>query len=103
MPERHRVSGVVVDAATGRPLLGLVVRAYDRDALADDFLGETHTDADGRFAIVFTEPQFRDWHETRPDLYVTVANERGQVIATTRDQTRRDAGPDERYVIEVRR
>ncbi len=73
-----RAHGTVVEDETGRPLEGLVVRAYDLDTLADDFLGETHTDAEGRFEVVFTEVDFMDAFETRPDVYVRVFDSDGK-------------------------
>lgn len=102
MSFRHRVSGVVREAGSGRPLLDLLVRAFDADVLADDFLGETRTDADGRFAIVFTQVQFRDLIESRPDLYLVVFDPTGErALATTRDAVRKNAGAEERYAIDV--
>jgi hypothetical protein len=104
MSSRFRVSGVVCEAESHRPILDLVVRAYDRDALSDDFLGEARTDADGRFAIVFTQRSFRDWAEAQPDLYVEVFDASGRRrLFTTRDATRRNAGPEERFAIAISR
>lgn len=51
----YRVLGCVVEAESGRPLAGLRVRAFDQDVSVDDYLGESCTDADGHFEIVFTE------------------------------------------------
>jgi hypothetical protein len=101
---RFRASGTVCDAESGRPLLDLVVRAYDADVVSDDFLGEARTDADGRFAIVFGPQAFRDVGEARPDLYLKVFDARGErVLASTRHELRRNAGADERWVIRVPR
>ena len=63
-----RVLGTVVEKESGRPLEGLLVRAYDKDLLRDDHLGDTHTDASGRFEIEYSEFQFRDFNETLPGL-----------------------------------
>jgi hypothetical protein len=102
MSFRFHVSGVVREQGAGRPLLGLVVRAYDADVIADDFLGETRTDADGHFDLVFTQVDFRDVVETHPDLYLVVLDARAeQVLHSTRADVRKNAGVEERYVIEI--
>jgi hypothetical protein len=70
--------------------------------LLDDFLGECRTDADGHFAIVFTQVAFRDAVESRPDLYLVVLDASGKrELASTRAEVRRNAGAEERYVIDV--
>ena len=38
-----RVVGTVLEEESGRPLEGLVVRAYDKDILFDDRLGSVST------------------------------------------------------------
>jgi hypothetical protein len=102
MSFRYRVSGVIRERGTGRPLRDLVVRAWDADVLADDLLGETPTDADGRFAIVFTQLQFRDLVESRPDLYLTISDPSGsRLLLSTRQAVRHDAGVEERYALEI--
>ena len=104
MPFRFCVSGSVCEAESGRPLLDLVVRAYDHDLVADDFLGESRTDADGYFAIVFTQQAFRDVVESRPDLYLKVFDGTGtRLLASTRSELRKKAGAEERFEIRVPR
>jgi len=102
MSLRYRVSGAVREAGTGQPLLGLVVRAYDADVMFDDFLGEARTDQEGHFAIVYTQVEFRDVVESRPDLYLRIFDAAGQrEILHTRKTFRRNAGVEERYAIEI--
>jgi hypothetical protein len=102
MSFRYRVSGVIREKGTARPLRDLVVRAFDADVVFDDFLGETRTDAEGEFAIVFTQVAFRDVTETRPDLYLVIADSSGErVLHSTRAKLRRNAGVEERYAIEI--
>ena len=102
MSFRYHVSGVVREQGSGRPLLDLVVRAYDADVISDDFLGETRTDADGRFDLVFTQVAFRDVKETHPDLYLVIHDPNDQrVLHSTRKELRRNAGVEERYAIEI--
>lgn len=46
-----KISGIVREKETLRPLPGLLVRAFDKDLLFSDVLGSTVTDADGRFFL----------------------------------------------------
>jgi len=74
-----RVVGTVVEEESGRPVEGVVVRAYDKDILFDDKLGSVHTNANGEFEISYTETQFRDFNETQPDLYLKVFDASGKL------------------------
>ena len=99
-----RVYGSVVEEESERPLEGLVIRAYDEDLLVDDHLGDTRTDASGRFEVIFTEVQFMDFHETRPDLYVRVFDKNGtRLLHTTENAVRSNARGDERFDIRIAR
>jgi len=99
-----RVVGSVVEAESGRPLEGLLVRAYDKDLIFDDRLGDTHTNAEGRFELSYTEAQFRDFNETQPDLYVKVFDASGKkLLHSTKKQVRRSAELVERYEIRIPR
>jgi len=102
MSFRYHVAGVVCEEGSGRPLLDLVVRAFDKDVFLDDFVGESRTDADGRFSIVFTQVEFQDAFETRPDLYLVVFDaDAKRVLASTKSAIRWNADNEERYVIDV--
>jgi hypothetical protein len=99
-----RVHGIVVEAESGRPLAAMLVRAYDQDALRDDYLGESRTDAPGRFEVVFTEAHFKDVVETRPDLYLRVFDPSGaMLLLTTAPDVRRNAGHEEFFELRVPR
>jgi hypothetical protein len=101
-PSSFRVRGTVEEAETGRPLEGLIVRAFDRDLVFDDKLGFATTDADGRFEIRFGVEAFREWRETRPDLYLRVYDSEGTVVLhETTDSIRWNASEDERYRIRI--
>jgi hypothetical protein len=97
-----RVSGTVVEKESGRPLEGLVVRAYDKDLVRDDHLGDTHTDASGRFQIEYSEVQYKDLHETLPDLYLRIFDASGKrMLHTTEDAVRANAKVLERFEIRI--
>ena len=101
-PREFRVHGTVEEAETGRPLAGLIVRAFDRDLVFDDKIGFATTDGDGRFEIRFGADAFSDWREARPDLYLRVFDAEGiDVVQETRDAIRWNASPDEEFRIRV--
>ena len=99
---RFQARGEVVDAASGRGLSGLVVRAYDKDLIRDDRLGKTTTDEQGRFLISFNEDDFRDLFELSPDLYLRILDPAtGEVLHQT--EVRSDIEADEHFRIELDR
>ena len=103
MPFRFRVAGRVFERESGSPLAGLLVRAFDRDVLYDDELGEVATDTAGHFEIVFTDVQFRELFETRPDLYLRIFDRSERLLHTTEHAIRWDAHVEERYEIAIPR
>jgi hypothetical protein len=98
-----RVVGSVVEEESGRPLAGLVVRAYDKDILFDDKLGSVQTNAKGEFEISYTEAQFRDFNETQPDLYLKVFDASGKKLLYSSKKQTRQAEVLERYEIRIPR
>ena len=101
-PLKFRISGVVVDQKSQRPLPGLGVRAYDKDHLYDDLLGTTTTDESGRFELRYEDDDFRELFEKQPDIYLSILDSSGQnEIYSTEDSVRWDAGADEEFRIEI--
>jgi len=98
-----RVVGTVVEEESGRPLEGVVVRAYDKDILFDDKLGSVHTNAKGEFEISYTETQFRDFNETQPDLYLKVFDASGKTLLLSTKKQLRQAEVLERYELRIPR
>jgi len=101
--ERFVVAGVVRERESGRPLPGLVVRAFDRDLVSDDYLGSATTDGDGRYEVRFTADAFQELFDRHPDLYVRVFDPAGREVASTEDAVRWDAGAVERVDLAVAR
>jgi 5-hydroxyisourate hydrolase-like protein (transthyretin family) len=99
-----RVIGKVVEEESGKPLAGLRVRAYDKDLVFDDDLGEATTDADGNFEIDYMEVQYRDLNETQPDIYVRVFDAGGsKLLFSSEKAVRRSAQVSERFDIRIPR
>jgi hypothetical protein len=97
------VLGIVVEEESGRPMPGLRVRAFDKDLLCDDDLGDAITDAAGRFEIRFTEAHFRDFTETAPDLYIRIYDSQGRLLHSTENEVRRNAGVREVFEVAIPR
>jgi len=97
-----RVIGTVVEEESGKPLQGLRVRAYDKDLIFDDKLGDTLTDAAGKFDISYTEAHFRDHGETEPDLYIRIYDNSGKkLLYTTEKAVRRNAEITEKFDVKI--
>jgi hypothetical protein len=94
------VFGTVWDKK-GAPAPDLTVRVFDKDRKYDDLLGETETDANGDFAIVYHERDFKETRENLPELYVMVLDVSGKVLYTSRDSVRFGAGRSEYFAIHL--
>jgi len=78
----YRVAGTVRDRLTLSPRAGVRVLAYDQDVGRASLLGETTTDAEGRYLVAFPEKAFRQTAAERggPELFVRVLDEAGRVL-----------------------
>ena len=99
-----RVIGTVVEEESGKPLQGLRVRAFDKDLIFDDKLGEQVTDAQGKFEISYTEAHFRDFEETVPDVYIRIFDATGKkLLYTTEKAVRKNAQITENFDVKIAR
>ncbi len=94
------VFGTVTDTQDD-PVSDLTVRVFDKDRKFDDLLGETSTDENGSFSIVYHERDFKETGENLPDLYVMVSDSTGKLLYSTRDQVRFEAGKSEYFMIKL--
>lgn len=92
---------VVVDE-TGIVLPGLYVKAYDKDLLFDDFLGNVVTNKEGRGDIICEQGDFDEFFDKRPDIYFKVyASDRERLVFDTRNAVRWNAGRESSFVIRI--
>ena len=94
------VFGTVRDES-GQPAAGLIVRVFDRDRKYDDLLGETETDANGDFSVVYHERDFKETNENLPELYVMISDAKGALLYTSRENIRFNAGRAEYFAIRL--
>jgi hypothetical protein len=99
-PNEWVVFGTVLNADNS-PAGGLTVRVYDRDRKYDDLLGETETDANGDFSIVYHERDFKETRENLPELYIMVTDTRGNQVYSSRDSVRFNSGQSEYFAIKL--
>ncbi len=89
MSNSYLIAGSVLDQA-GKPLGGLLVKAYDIDLLTeDDFLGQGETASDGSFTILYRQEQFvknvvESFTEGGPDIVLKIHNAQGDLLHTTK-------------------
>jgi hypothetical protein len=96
------VIGTVVEEESGKPLQGLRVRAYDKDWVWDDKLGEKLTDAAGKFEISYSEVHYKDLIETEPDIYIRIYDTTGKkLLYTTEKAVRKNAQLTERFDVKI--
>ena len=96
-----KISGQVLEAESGRGVPGVIVRAFDKDRLFDDLLGEVMTDAEGEFRLLYDESKFREFFDTAPDIFLTVKTISGRLLFTTEGSIRFNAASDEEFRLEV--
>lgn len=72
-----------VHQADGSPLVGGIVRAFDKDMRNEEPLGEATTDNDGHYEIQYTADQFRRTEKKSADLIVRVFNRDGSPLVSS--------------------
>jgi hypothetical protein len=99
-PYEWAVFGSVVNV-DNKPASGFFVRIYDRDRKYDDLLGESETDANGDFSIIYHERDFKETRENLPELYVMVSDPKGKLVYSSRDSVRFNSGQSEYFAIKL--
>ncbi len=96
------IHGKVVGMETGQGIPGLKVKAFDRDLIFDDLLGEVKTDKEGNFEIVYDKSDFRElFFDNKPDIFIKVKTKEGEEIYSSSDKVRYGAGKVEDFTIPI--
>ncbi|WPP48443.1 trypsin-like serine protease [Catalinimonas niigatensis] len=70
---QYLISGKVKEQESGLPVVGLHVRAYDKDLIYDDLLGNSITDKEGKFAMQYGDKDFKEIFEgDAPEIYLNL-------------------------------
>ncbi len=67
----------------GKPLVGSLVRAFDKDLRSEEQLGETTTDRQGHYEIRYGPEQFQRAEKQSADLIVRAYNTDGRELASS--------------------
>ena len=106
------ISGTVREQESKRPVPGLLVRAFDKDLLYSDLLGNAVTDEHGKFSIGYEGKDFQELFDKRPDIYLDIygtaavvapGRPRVKPIYTSKQNVRFNAGRREYFEIEIPR
>ncbi|MGQ9608777.1 MAG: alpha/beta hydrolase family protein [bacterium] len=104
MSTAFTISGIVREKETGIGVGNLMVKAYDKDLIYDDLMGNAFTKSDGTFNIVSEAEDFRDFFDRRPDIYLRVMTYDGKrEIFSTENSVRWEAGHFEYFEVDIPR
>jgi hypothetical protein len=99
-----RILGIIKEVESDIGLIGLFVKAYDKDLLFDDLLGSTYTKEGGLFEIVTETEDFRDFFDKKPDIYLKIfAPDAKKLLYSTKDAVRWEAGRIEEFKVLIPR
>jgi carotenoid cleavage dioxygenase len=98
---RYKITGKIrkKDSKIGIP--GLLVSAYDADLFFDDLLGTTKTDDQGFFEMIYSEKDFRELFDAKPDIYLKVYAPSRRLLLETTDPVRFNASEREHFDLEI--
>lgn len=97
-----KIHGKVIEKESKQGIPDLTVKAIDKDLFFDDLLGTTTTDEKGNFEIKYDKEDFQElFFDKKPDLYLKIKNQHGEVIHTTEDKVRYGAGETEEFIVKI--
>lgn len=101
----HKVTGKILEAETRWGVPDLIVEVWDKDRFGpDDRIGSSVTKADGSFALIYGEEDFREAIlDRKPDLYLVVKRPDGSLLVSDEASVRSEAGRSESFLIQIPR
>jgi hypothetical protein len=82
VPKPLTVRGIIRQAS-GQPLVGAIVQAFDQELRSETRLGEALTDGQGNYTIAYTSDLFQRPNKQNADLIVRVLSSTGEVLAAS--------------------
>lgn len=102
MTLEFRITGVVREQESGKALPNLLIRAYDKDLIYDDLLGDATTNTSGEFEMRYTGDDFKELFEQHPDIYLDILDSSGvHVLYSTENAIRWNAEASEIFDIVI--
>ena len=98
---RYRITGIIRKKGTKTGIPGLLVSAYDADLFFDDLLGTATTDDKGFFEMIYSEKDFRELFDAKPDIYLKVYAPSHRLLLETTDPVRFNASEQEHFDLEL--
>lgn len=66
------LTGKILETESGLPVVGIRIRAYDKDLLFDDLLGNSVTDNKGNFNIEYSKHDYQEIFEGKPEIHLNL-------------------------------
>lgn len=86
------IYGTILGQKNQKGLSCLTVEALDKDLLFDDRLGSATTDEHGHFEMTYNRKDFQElFFDQKPDIYLQVKNQKGEVIFNTENKVKYEA------------
>jgi hypothetical protein len=101
VPSAYWVAKGWVRDEDGNAMSGLTVSLFDKDLLFDDYLGTQITSKDGSFQFIYTSEGFIDLLEAKPDIYLKVMDQKGNIIYSSEQAVKCNMGRTEVFNIEI--
>src|SRR3990172_985402 len=100
--KRNIVLGRVV-GKLNRPLVSLIVQAFDRDMRSEELLGECITDKNGKYEIAWSHSQLSGRGKKEADIVIKVFTREKKTLlyASDMDRIRFNASPREEINITI--
>ena len=78
------IAGVIINSKTKKGISGLLLEAWEQDSKHHDLVGQTITDENGRFKVVFDESYWRDHpRDTNPVVFFRVLDQERNILLNT--------------------